>query len=52
MVIESTYGDRRHPAGDPDHLEMAECIRRTVERGGSVLVPAFAIDKRVGVGRS
>lgn len=45
VVIESTYGDRSHPAGDPDHLEMAECIRRTVERGGSVLIPAFAVDR-------
>ncbi|KGN40788.1 beta-Casp domain-containing protein [Knoellia aerolata DSM 18566] len=45
VVIEATYGDRAHPADDPDHLEMAACIRRTIERGGSVLVPAFAVDR-------
>lgn len=45
VVLEATYGDRTHPAGDPDHHEMAACIRRTVERGGSVLIPAFAVDR-------
>jgi len=45
VVIEATYGDRSHPAPDPQHHEMAECIRRTVERGGSVLIPAFAVDR-------
>lgn len=43
LVIESTYGARRHPEPDPDVL--AEAIRRTVDRGGSVLVPAFAVDR-------
>ena len=43
LVVESTYGDRVHPAPDPD--ELADAICRTVERGGSVLVPAFAVDR-------
>ena len=45
VVVESTYGDRTHPVGDPHHHEMADRIRRTIERGGSVLVPAFAVDR-------
>jgi len=46
VVIESTYGDRQHPAdGDPAHKILAEAIRRTVGRGGSVLIPAFAVDR-------
>ena len=45
VVVEATYGDRTHPGGDPDHHEMAATITRTVERGGSVLVPAFAVDR-------
>ncbi|GGB76878.1 beta-Casp domain-containing protein [Knoellia flava TL1] len=45
VVVEATYGDRTHPGDDPDHHEMAATIRRTVERGGSVLVPAFAVDR-------
>lgn len=43
IVIESTYGDRVHP--DPDPEILASAIRRTVDRGGSVLVPAFAVDR-------
>ncbi|MFC5177303.1 MBL fold metallo-hydrolase RNA specificity domain-containing protein [Nocardioides taihuensis] len=43
IVVESTYGDRTHPPRDPDVL--ADVVRRTVARGGSVLVPAFAVDR-------
>ncbi|GAA4411768.1 MBL fold metallo-hydrolase [Fodinibacter luteus] len=47
VVVESTYGDRTHPAppGGPADDVLADAIRRTVARGGSVLVPAFAIDR-------
>lgn len=46
VVVESTYGDRTHPAPTgPPHAVLAEAIRRTVARGGSVLVPAFAVDR-------
>ena len=43
LVVESTYGDRRHPTPDPQVL--ASAVRRTVARGGSLLVPAFAVDR-------
>jgi metallo-beta-lactamase family protein len=43
VVVESTYGDREHPDADPDVL--ASAVRRTAQRGGSVLVPAFAVDR-------
>lgn len=46
VLIDSTYGDREHPEPDgPPHEEFADVIRRTVARGGSVLVPAFAVDR-------
>lgn len=45
VVIESTYGDREHPESTLPHEPLAAAIRRTVERGGSVVVPAFAIDR-------
>jgi metallo-beta-lactamase family protein len=45
VVVESTYGDRSHPAPEQSHAVFADAIRRTVERGGSVLVPAFAVDR-------
>ncbi|MFC6359273.1 MBL fold metallo-hydrolase RNA specificity domain-containing protein [Luteococcus peritonei] len=50
VLMESTYGDREHP--EPEglpHEEFAETIRRTVARGGSVLVPAFAVDRTEAV---
>lgn len=43
LVVESTYGDRRHPVPDPRLL--ADAVSRTVARGGSVLIPAFAVDR-------
>ena len=46
VLIESTYGDREHPEPEgPGHEALADLIRRTVKRGGSVLVPAFAVDR-------
>ncbi|RYU11506.1 MBL fold metallo-hydrolase RNA specificity domain-containing protein [Nocardioides iriomotensis] len=43
LVLESTYGDRSHPAAGPALL--AGAVRRTIGRGGSVLIPAFAVDR-------
>ena len=45
VVIESTYGDRNHPEVDPGHHVMADAIRRTIRRGGSIVIPAFAVDR-------
>jgi metallo-beta-lactamase family protein len=44
MVMESTYGNRQHPKTDPKP-ELAKIIRKTVERGGTVIVPAFAVER-------
>lgn len=44
VVIESTYGNRHHDTTDPlDALE--EVIKRTVQRGGTVVIPAFAVGR-------
>ena len=46
VLVESTYGDREHP--DPDgrpHEILADAVRRTIGRGGTVLIPAFAVDR-------
>lgn len=46
VVVESTYGDREHPEpGTNPHEVLAETVRNTLARGGSVLIPAFAIDR-------
>jgi metallo-beta-lactamase family protein len=44
LVMESTYGNRLHPHTDP-RPQMAELIRTTLEHGGSVVVPAFAVER-------
>lgn len=44
LIMESTYGTRKHPTNDV-RPELAELITRTVERGGSVVVPAFAVER-------
>jgi metallo-beta-lactamase family protein len=43
IVVESTYGDRVH--GDRDPAVLADVVNRTVARGGSVIIPAFAVDR-------
>lgn len=42
VITESTYGDRIHET--PTQI-FAEAIRSTIARGGSVLIPAFAVDR-------
>ncbi len=44
LFVESTYGDRRHPAGNP-RIALIEAIREALDRGGVILIPAFAIDR-------
>ena len=44
LVMESTYGNRQHPDTDP-RPELAKLIRETVQGGGSVVVPAFAVER-------
>ncbi len=44
LVIESTYGDRRHDPTDPK-VALAEIINRTAKRGGVIVVPAFAVGR-------
>jgi metallo-beta-lactamase family protein len=44
FVVESTYGDRAHPAEEPRTL-LAAAINRAAARGGSVLIPAFAVGR-------
>ena len=44
VVMESTYGNRAHPKEDP-LPELAALITAAANRGGSVVVPAFAIER-------
>lgn len=44
LLVESTYGDRLHERVDPKE-SLARIINEAVERGGPVLIPAFAIGR-------
>ena len=44
VICESTYGDREHPDGDPLQL-LADIVNRVAKRGGSMVIPAFAIGR-------
>lgn len=44
LICESTYGDREHQDGDPAEL-LAQVVNRVVKRGGSIVIPAFAIGR-------
>jgi len=44
LLCESTYGDREHPEGDAAEL-LAGIVSRVVKRGGSIVIPAFAIGR-------
>jgi metallo-beta-lactamase family protein len=44
LLVESTYGDREHPNPD-DAMVLERIINDTVERGGRVIIPSFAIGR-------
>jgi metallo-beta-lactamase family protein len=44
LLCESTYGDREHQAGDAAEL-LAGIVNRVAKRGGSIIIPAFAIGR-------
>ncbi|MEB3702784.1 MBL fold metallo-hydrolase [Candidatus Bealeia paramacronuclearis] len=44
LVVESTYGNRLHEREDPRDL-LAVVINRTVKRGGSIIIPSFAVGR-------
>jgi metallo-beta-lactamase family protein len=44
LIVESTYGNRKHGDGDPER-RLERIITRTCGRGGSVIIPAFAVGR-------
>ncbi|MBI5840125.1 MAG: MBL fold metallo-hydrolase [Chloroflexi bacterium] len=45
MVMESTYGDKPHRDPEAAFVEFRDVVKRTVGRGGKVIVPAFAVGR-------
>ncbi len=44
LLVESTYGDRLHPTDDY-RTRLKQIVEATAERGGSVVIPSFAIGR-------
>jgi metallo-beta-lactamase family protein len=45
LLMESTYGDKPHRDPEVAYLEFRDVVSRTVERGGKVIIPAFAVGR-------
>ncbi len=44
LLLESTYGDRTHEGGDPKG-DLGEALAKTLKRGGTAVIPAFALGR-------
>ncbi|MCS7279686.1 MAG: MBL fold metallo-hydrolase [Thermodesulfobacteriaceae bacterium] len=45
VIIETTYGDRNHKSFEESKKELLQAILETVNRGGNVLIPTFALER-------
>jgi len=45
MIMECTYGDKSHGNPEAAFVEFRAVVKRTIERGGKVIVPAFAVGR-------
>ena len=45
IVMESTYGDRDHAEGGDIEDQLARIVNTTVEAGGKVIIPTFAVER-------
>jgi metallo-beta-lactamase family protein len=45
IILESTYGDRKHDSTDDALKKLEEIAKRTVEKKGKILIPSFAIER-------
>jgi metallo-beta-lactamase family protein len=45
VVMESTYGNRIHETTEETYHKLEEIVTKTIERGGKVIIPAFAVGR-------
>ena len=45
VVMETTYGDRQHKQLQPSIEELYLAINETMQRGGNVIIPTFALER-------
>lgn len=45
LIMECTYGDKAHQSPQSSYEELRQVVRRTIQRGGKVIIPAFAVGR-------
>ncbi len=45
LVMESVYGDRLHPSQKDRVATLHDTLKRAIERGGTILIPAFSLER-------
>ena len=45
LIMESTYGDKVHRDPEEAYIEFRDTVKRTVQRSGKIIIPAFAVGR-------
>lgn len=45
VIMESTYGNRLHPENSTSISELLDIVLKTIRRGGTVVIPSFAVGR-------
>ncbi|MFH0731590.1 MAG: MBL fold metallo-hydrolase [Candidatus Omnitrophota bacterium] len=45
LLIESTYGGRKHDDIEAAQAELTDAVTRTIKRGGKIIIPSFALER-------
>jgi metallo-beta-lactamase family protein len=45
LLMESTYGDKTHRDPEDAYIEFRDAVKRTVARGGKIIIPSFAVGR-------
>jgi metallo-beta-lactamase family protein len=49
VITESTYGNKLHPPIENEAAKLRDIVKRTADRGGKVIVPAFSVGRTQNV---
>lgn len=45
LLLESTYGDRRHESREESDRILLSLVKEGIERGGTIMMPAFSLER-------
>ncbi|MDD7409203.1 MAG: MBL fold metallo-hydrolase [Anaerovoracaceae bacterium] len=45
VIMETTYGDRLHPTTNSGIEDLSKAVQKTIKRGGTAVIPAFAVGR-------